>query len=172
MTDLIKTVVEYAPIAIEHPDDYEARANLMWASSWALNGFVAAGVEQDVSCHAMEHELSAFYDITHGLGLAILTPRWLTYVLDEDTAPQIKKLGVDVFGTDVSLSDAEGAKAAIDALSDFFFNTLGLQSTLTEIGIDDSNFPLMAQKACAGGTLHGYKPLVPKDVEAIYRMCL
>lgn len=172
MTDLIKTVVEYAPIAIDHPDDYEARANLMWASSWALNGFVAAGVEQDVSCHAMEHELSAFYDITHGLGLAILTPRWLTYVLDEDTAPQIKKLGVDVFGTDVSLSDTEGAKAAIDALSDFFFNTLGLQSTLTEIGIDDSNFPLMAQKACAGGTLHGYKPLVPKDVEAIYRMCL
>ena len=76
MTELIKTVVKYAPIALETPDDYEARANLMWASSRALNGFVAAGIEQDVSCHLMEHELSAFYDITHGLGLAILTPRW------------------------------------------------------------------------------------------------
>lgn len=172
MTDLFRTVVTYAPIAIEHPDDYDARANLMWASSWALNGFVAAGVEQDVSCHAMEHELSAFYDITHGLGLAILTPRWLTYVLGEDTAPQIKKFGVDVFGTDASLSDMDGAKAAIDALSNFFFNTLGLQSTLTEIGIDDSNFSLMAEKACAGGTIRGYKPLTPADVEAIYRMCL
>lgn len=172
MTDLIKTVVKYAPVALKHPDDYEARANLMWASSWALNGFVAAGVEQDVSCHAMEHELSAFYDITHGLGLAILTPRWLKYVLDEDTAPQIKKFGVDVFGTDSSLSDMDGANAAIEALSDFFFNTLGLKSTLTEIGIDDGNFAVMAQKACAGGTLHGFKPLTPKDVEAIYRMCL
>lgn len=172
MTDLIKTVVKYAPVALKHPDDYEARANLMWTSSWALNGFVAAGVEQDVSCHAMEHELSAFYDITHGLGLAILTPRWLKYVLDEDTAPQIKKFGVDVFGTDSSLSDMDGANAAIEALSDFFFNTLGLKSTLTEIGIDDGNFAVMAQKACAGGTLHGFKPLTPKDVEAIYRMCL
>lgn len=172
MTDLIKTVVKYAPVALKHPDDYEARANLMWASSWALNGFVAAGVEQDVSCHAMEHELSAFYDITHGLGLAILTPRWLKYVLDEDTAPQIKKFGVDVFGTDSSLSDMDGANAAIEALSDFFFNTLGLKSTLTEIGIDDGNFAVMAEKACAGGTLHGFKPLTPKDVEAIYRMCL
>ena len=127
MTDLIKTVVKYAPVALKHPDDYEARANLMWASSWALNGFVAAGVEQDVSCHAMEHELSAFYDITHGLGLAILTPRWLKYLLDEDTAPQIKKFGVDVFGTDSSLSDMDGANAAIEALSDFFFNTLGFK---------------------------------------------
>ncbi len=172
MTDLIKTVVKYAPVALKHPDDYEARANLMWASSWALNGFVAAGVEQDVSCHAMEHELSAFYDITHGLGLAILTPRWLKYLLDEDTAPQIKKFGVDVFGTDSSLSDMDGANAAIEALSDFFFNTLGLKSTLTEIGIDDGNFAVMAEKACAGGTLHGFKPLTPKDVEAIYRMCL
>lgn len=172
MTDLIKTVVKYAPIALESPDNYQARANLMWASSWALNGFVAAGIDQDVSCHMMEHELSAFYDITHGLGLAILTPRWLKYVLDTHTAPQIKKFGVDIFGIDPSLSDMDGANAAIDALSDFFFHTLGLKSTLTELGIDDSNFSVMAQKACAGGTLHGFKPLTPKDVEAIYRMCL
>ena len=172
MTDLIRTVVKYAPIALETPDNYEARANLMWASSWALNGFVAAGIDQDVSCHMMEHELSAFYDITHGLGLAILTPRWLKYVLDADTAPQIKKFGVDIFGINHSLSDTDGANAAIDALSNFFFHTLGLKSTLTELGIDDSNFSVMAQKACGGGTLHGFKPLTPKDVEAIFRMCL
>lgn len=172
MTDLLKTVVKYAPIAIERPTDYDARANLMWASSWALNGFIAAGVEQDVSCHAMEHELSAFYDITHGLGLAILTPRWLKYVLDADTAPQIKKFGEDVFDVDRSLSDMDGANAAIDTLSEFFFNTLGLKSTLTEIGIDDSKFSVMAKKACGDGILHGFKPLTPKDVETIYRMCL
>ncbi len=65
----------------------------------------------------------------------------------------------------------DGANAAIDALSDFF-HTLGLQSTLTELGIDDSNFSVMAQKACGGGTLQGFKTLTPKDVKAIFRMCL
>ena len=71
----MKTIIKYAPVAMEKPDDYEARANLMWTSSWAINGFVNGGKQQAWSCHPMEHELSAIYDITHGLGLAILTPR-------------------------------------------------------------------------------------------------
>ena len=82
---MIKTVMKYAPIALEQPDNYEARANLMWTSSWAINGFAGAMQRSGWSCHPMEHELSAFYDITHGLGLAILTPRWMRYILDEDT---------------------------------------------------------------------------------------
>jgi len=172
MEDVLKTVIKYAPLALKEPENYEARANLMWASSWALNRFLETGVSQAASCHAMEHELSAFYDITHGLGLAILTPRWMEYILDESTAPQFKKFGVNVFGIDESLSDMEGAKRAIEVLSDFFFNTLGLQSTLSEIGIDDKNFKLMAQKACRGGVLKGYKHLTPQDVENIFRMCL
>lgn len=65
-----------------------------------------------------------------------------------------------------------GAEAAIGALSDFLYNKLGLASTLTEIGIDDRDFARMAEKACAGGVLHGFTDLTPKDVEAIYRMCL
>lgn len=172
MEEVIKTVVKYAPIAVKEPKNYEARANLMWASSWALNGFLQAGVLQAPSCHAMEHELSAFYDITHGLGLAILTPRWMEYILDDSTAPQFKKFGVNVFGIDASLSDMEGAKQAISCLSDFLFKELGLQSTLTEIGIDDKNFKVMAKKACGGDVLHGFKPLTPEDVENIFRMCL
>ena len=88
MEGLIKTVIKYAPVAIKEPDNYEARANLMWASSWALNGFIGAEKQQAPSCHMMEHELSAYYDITHGLGLAILTPRWMEYILDETTAPK------------------------------------------------------------------------------------
>lgn len=170
--EVIKTVVKYAPIAINEPDNYEARANLMWASTWALNGFLGTGAMQAPSCHAMEHELSAYYDITHGLGLAILTPRWMKYILDEKTAPQFKKFGVNIFGVDDSLSDIDGAKAAIKALSDFYTNTLGLQSTLTELGIDDRNFKIMAEKACRNGELRGFKTLKPADVEAIFRMCL
>lgn len=172
MENVLKTVIKYAPLALKEPENYEARANLMWASSWALNRFLETGVSQVASCHAMEHELSAFYDITHGLGLAILTPRWMKYILDESTAPQFKKFGVNVFGIDESLSDMEGAKRAIEVLSDFFFKTLGLQSTLTAIGIDDKNFKLMAKKACKGDVLKGYKHLTPQDVENIFRMCL
>ena len=85
MEGLMKTVIRFAPIAMREPDNYEARANLMWASSWAINGFVNGGKHKAWSCHPMEHELSAFYDITHGLGLAILTPRWMEYCLDETT---------------------------------------------------------------------------------------
>ncbi len=172
MEDIIKTVVKFAPIALKEPQNYEARANLMWASSWALNGFLQSTAGQAASCHAMEHELSAYYDITHGLGLAILTPRWMEYILDESTAPQFKKFGVNVFGVDEGLSDMEGAKKAIAALSEFLFETLGLQRTLTEIGIDDSNFKAMAKNACAGSVIHGFKALTPEDVENIFRMCL
>lgn len=170
--EVLRTVVKYAPIAIEKPDDYEARANLMWASSWALNGFLYDGLQQDTVCHSMEHELSAFYDITHGHGLAILTPRWLGYILDEETAPRIKRFGVNVMGVDAGLSDMDGAKAAIKAMSEFYFDTLGLKSKLSDLGIDDSKFELMAKKACGNGTLHAFTDLTPKDVENIYRMCL
>ena len=72
---LMRTVIKNCPIALENPEDYDARANLMWASSLALNGLTGRGKQGVWSCHPMEHELSAFYDITHGIGLAILTPR-------------------------------------------------------------------------------------------------
>lgn len=170
--EVIRTVIKYAPIALEQPENYEARANLMWASSWALNRFLDNGIIQAPTCHMIEHELSAFYDITHGLGLAIITPRWMEYILDETTAPQIKKFGVNIFGVEDNLSDMDGAKETIHRLSDFLFKKLGLQSRLSEVGIDDRNFSIMAEKACAGGTLKGYKTLTPKDVEAIFRMCL
>lgn len=172
MEDLIRIVLKYTPIAINDPENYEARANLMWTSSWALNGFIGTGAVQAPSCHAMEHELSAYYDITHGLGLAILTPRWMEYILDEATAPHFKSFGINIFGIDESLSEIEGAKQAIEALSTFFFNTLGLKQTLSELGIDDKNFAAMAKNACGNGVMQGFKPLNAKDIEAIYRMCL
>lgn len=170
--EVIRTVVKFAPVAMKDPENYEARANLMWASSWALNGFLDNGISQAATCHMMEHELSAFYDITHGLGLAILTPRWMEYILDETTAPVFKKFGVNIFDVDGALPDMDGAREAIKRFSDFLYKELGLQSRLSDLGIDDSKFAVMAEKACAGGVLNGYKPLTPKDVEAIFRMCL
>ena len=121
----------------------------------------------------IEHELSAFYNITHGHGLAIVIPKWLTYILNEKTAPKIKRLGVNVFGIDASLSDMDGAKAAIEAMEKFFFGTLGLKSRLSDLGIDDKNFAAMAKKACgAKGKIESFTTLTPADIEAIFRMCL
>lgn len=172
MEGLMKTVIKYTPIAIKEPNNYEARANLMWASSWALNGFIGAGNMQSPCCHMIEHELSAHYDITHGLGLAIVTPRWMEYILDETTAPKFYQFGVNVFNIDKNLPTMEVAKKAIEMLSDFFFKTLGLQNTLTEIGIDDSKFELMSEKACRNGVMQGFKALRQQDVENILKMCL
>lgn len=172
MEGLIKTVIKFAPIAMKDPENYEARANLMWASSWAINGFINGGKRQEWSCHPMEHELSAVYDITHGLGLAILTPRWMEYCLDETTVSKYAQFGVNVFGIEETLPPMEIAQQSIQMLSDFFFNTLGLQSTLTEIGIGEENIEAMAKKACGDGVLEGFKPLVQEDIEKIYQMCL
>ena len=172
MEGMMKTIIKYAPIAMREPDNYEARANLMWTSSWAINGFIDGGKRQAWSCHPMEHEVSAIYDITHGLGLAIITPRWMEYCLDETNVDKYVQFGVNVFGIDKSLPKMEIAKKAIAALSDFLFNTLKLKRTFPEVGIDETNFAIMAKKSVNGGTLKGFKHLQQKDVEAIFRMCM
>lgn len=173
MESLIKTVIKFGPKALENPNDYEARANLMWASSWAINGFVSASSKASWTVHPIEHELSAFYDITHGLGLAILTPRWLEYVLNEETAHKFYDLGVNVFDIDKNLDKLEVGKIVIKKVYDFFFKDLGLDSNLRKIGIDDEHFDQMAKKACGdNGKIKGFVDLSPADVRKIYEMCL
>lgn len=172
MEGMMRTVIRFAPIALEKPDDYEARANLMWCASWAINGFINGGKAQEWSCHPMEHELSAFYDIAHGLGIAILTPRWMQYVLDESTAPKFYEFGVNVFGIDPKLTPMDAALLSIEKVKEFLFKTIGLPATLSEIGIGDTDFETMAQRACGDGILPSFKPLCKEDILAIYKMCL
>lgn len=172
MEGMLKTIIKYTPVAIQDPENYEARANLMWTSSWAINGFINGGKRLAWSCHPMEHELSAIYDITHGLGLAILTPRWLEYCLDETTVSKYVQFATNVFEVEASLPPMEIAREGIRRLSEFLFDTIGLQRTFTEVGIKEEDFPVMARKACGNGTLKGFKHLNQQDIEAIFRMCL
>ena len=172
MEGMLKTIVKYAPIAVAEPENYEARANLMWTSSWAINGFINGGKRKAWSCHPMEHELSAIYDITHGLGLAILTPRWMEYCLDETTVDKYVQYGVNVFGIDHKLDKMTIARESIRLTAEFLFDTLGLQRTFTEVGIKREDFALMAKKACRYGDIKGFKTLTPADVERIFEMCL
>lgn len=172
---LMKTVIEYSQKALANPDDYEARANLMWTSSWAINGFLGATSSSSRSCHPMEHELSAYYDITHGLGLAILTPRWMEYILDDENLEKFYEYGVNVFGIDKNLDKEEVAKKAIEETASFLYEGLGLDSKLSDIGIDETHFDEMAEGACkasSGDKISGYKDLFPEDVKKIYQMCL
>lgn len=172
MEGMFRTIIKYTPIAMKEPENYEARANLMWTSSWAINGFINGGANIAWSCHPMEHELSAYYDITHGLGLAILTPRWMEYCLNDKTVDRFIRFGKEVFGIDSNGDKFEIAKKTISAVKDFLFNKLELQSTLSEIGIDDTNFKIMSKKSVGGDVLHGFIDLRADDVEKIYRMCL
>lgn len=171
MEGMLKTIVKYAPVALREPENYEARANLMWTSSWAINGFINGGKRKAWSCHPMEHELSAVYDITHGLGLAILTPRWMEYCLDETNVDKYVQYGVNVFSVDASLDKMAIAKESIRLTAEFLFDTLGLQRTFTEVGIKREDYALMAKKACRYGDIKGFKTLTPTDVERIFEMC-
>lgn len=166
---LLKTAIKYGPIALAEPNNYEARANLMWTSSFAINGLLSDGAEVGWCVHPMEHELSAFYDITHGEGLAILTPVWMDFALSEATAPKFAEYGRNVWnlrGDD----DMEIAKQAIACTRDFF-KKMNLPSTLREVGIDETYFDIMAEKA-AQGSVGSYVPLSKENIVAIYKAAL
>lgn len=176
MESIMGTVVKYTPLALKEPDNYEARANLMWAAAWGCSAIADSfATGASMVLHFMEHELSAYYDVTHGHGLAILMPRWMEYVSkDETMAKLFHRFGVNVMGVDKSLGEAEGIKATIAALSHFLFDELGLKSRLSDLNIDDKHFDEMAEEACRlnGGTLQALVPLTAEDVVKIFKMCL
>jgi Uncharacterized oxidoreductases, Fe-dependent alcohol dehydrogenase family len=168
---LLKTCIKYGKIAVGDPGNYEARANLMWASSLAINGLISYGAGAAWSAHPMEHELSAFYDITHGVGLAILTPNWMKYVLNEKTVHKFVDYGVNVWGISPNLDKFEIANQAIQNTRDFF-SEIGIPATLREVGIGEEKLGIMAKKAATMGLENAFVPLDEKDVLAIYKASL
>lgn len=169
---LLETCIKYCPIALNEPRNYEARANLMWASTLALNGLIGVGKPGSWTCHPIEHELSAFYDITHGVGLAILTPRWMRYILNEKTVDKFVTYAKNVWHLPEMEDSFALANAAIDA-TEHFFKICGLPMTLSEMGIDETHFETMAEKAVRIGELaHAYVALNKEDVMNILKMCL
>ena len=120
----------------------------------------------------MEHALSAYYDITHGEGLAIITPHWMRHILSEKTLPRFVKYGVNVFGVDAALPPREIAEKAIQATHDFFAS-IGIPMTLREVGIDESRIDEMARHVVEGWDLeNAWVPLTADDVAAIFRASL
>ncbi|HAE91906.1 MAG TPA: NADH-dependent alcohol dehydrogenase [Tissierella sp.] len=170
---ILKTCIKYGGIAIDEPQNYEARANLMWASSLAINGLLGYGKDSLWSVHPLEHELSAYYDITHGVGLAILTPHWMEYVLDEDNLWKFVEYGINVWNIDSNFDDMKIAKLAIEKTSQFF-KSLGIPMSLKEVGIDEGKLEIMAKDVIEykEGPVGNFKPLDYKDVLSIYKKAL
>lgn len=182
---ILETCIHYCPIALQNPQDYAARANLMWASTLALNGLCGAGKAQSWSCHPIEHELSAFYDITHGVGLAIVTPSWMRHILNEKTVDRFVDFAINVWhlsATEVKagkvlISDPMEVKMAlanraIDKL-EHFFEKCGLSMSLSELGIGTEHMKEMSEAAVAHGNLaNAYVPLDAADVEEILTECI
>lgn len=141
---MLKTCIHYGPIAIAEPDNYEARANLMWTSTLALNGLLSTGRHTDWGVHEIEHVISALYDVTHGLGLAILIPYWMRHVLSERTAPKLAEYARRVW--DITEDDDFGAAMTGIARTAEFFRSLGLAGNLREIGVEESRLEEMADQ--------------------------
>jgi hypothetical protein len=163
-----RSLMANAKAAIANPEDYRARAEMMLCCTYGCNGILALGNSPSGwPCHAIEHALSAYYDITHGEGLAIITPRWMKYILSDRTVDRFVKYGVNVFGIDANLDKFEIANKAIDETYKFF-ESIGIPMHLKEVGIDDSRIGEMAHHIAVNeGLDKAYVPLLEEDLVKI-----
>lgn len=163
---ILLTLIENAPVVLKEPKNYNARANIMLAAAMALNNLISSGVNQDWATHGVEHEFSAIYDIPHGAGLAIITPRWMEAVFPQ----KVKKLahyGRRVWNLEGK--DPEVAKKAIKKTYDFFAS-LGIRMSLAEWNIDNSHFPKISKKLVTDKI--GETPLSKKQIDQVLVNCL
>ena len=162
-------------ILMENPNNYEARANIMWAGMMAHNNSCGVGRTQDWASHDIEHELSAMYDCAHGAGLAVVMPAVFTYNMKYDVM-RYAKVAERVWGCKMDEACPENtAKAGIEALRNFLCS-IGMPKNFEELGAKEEDIEHMAHSACYGngntGYVGGFVPLGQKDVEAIYRLML
>ncbi|MDR2759636.1 MAG: iron-containing alcohol dehydrogenase [Spirochaetaceae bacterium] len=149
--------------------DYDARAEIMWAGSLAHNNLLSTGRIGDWASHGIEHELSALYDIAHGAGLSIIFPAWIAYNIKEDT-PRLARFAAKVWGVDGAYYDYE--QAALEGVFRLknFFRSIGLPVSFADAKLPADRIPEMAKRTVRFGPVGMYKKLDAKDVEAIYRI--
>ena len=135
MISALRSLMTNVKIALEKPDDYAARSELMYVCSWGCNGILANGAGYSGwPMHSIEHALSAYFDITHGAGLAIITPRWMKEILSEKTVERFVALGTGLFAFEKTLPAMEMAEKVIDGFY-AFFASIGIPMHLGELGV-------------------------------------
>ena len=172
---LLMTMIHEAPKVMADPNDYQARANIMWAGMIAHNNCCGVGRQQDWASHDLEHELSALYDCAHGAGLAVVFPAWMEYNMNHDVM-RFAQVASRVWGCAMDFQNPEvTAKAGIQAFRSFL-RSIGMPQTLAELGGKEADIPRLAHMAAYGngndGTLGGFVVLQEADMANIYRLTL
>ena len=172
---LLLTMIHEGPRVIENPDNYEARANIMWAGMMAHNNSCGVGRSQDWNSHNIEHELSALYDCAHGAGLAVTMPAVFKYVYEHDVM-RFAKLAVRVWGCQMDYDDPE--RTALEGIRQLenFLKSIGMPLTFAELGAKDEDIPKLVEALCYGdgrdGSISGFVKLDAEDCTNIYKMML
>lgn len=180
---LLSAIIDQGRRVITYPDDYQARANIMWSATLAHNGLCGCGRREDWSSHFIEHELSAVYDVPHGAGLAVIMPAWMEYVArrkpDKVAQFATRVMGVETHIPDNDSDDLPGTfitrsrlDIALEGISRLrgFFSSIGMPSTMRQLGIADPDIPALvkALHLHKGDTFGAYIPLSATDTAAIY----
>lgn len=168
---LLKAIIEQAHTAVANPTDYQSHANIMWAGTLAHNGICGCGRVEDWVSHFMEHEISAVYGVTHGAGLAVVFPAWLSFMAEHAPAKPAQ-FARRVFGV-LERDDRAAAYEGISALK-AFYGSIGLPVSFGELGIANPDIPLLVKKLHEdkGIEIGGYFRLTQSDTFEIYKMML
>ena len=166
---VLKAIITEAPRVMAEPENYDARANIMWCGTLAHNGICGTGRQEDWVSHFMEHELSAVYGVTHGAGLAVMTPAWMTFMATHNPSKgaQFARRVMDVVNDDDTQAALEGI-ARLRA----FYASLGLPITLAQLGIENPDFDLLVHKLHEnkGEVIGGYYRLTATETRQIYEL--
>ena len=169
---LIRSLMRYASVVVSEPKDYDARAEVMWACKVAHDNTVGVGREQDWGSHMIEHELSAVYDVSHGAGLSVIFPAWMKYVYKKDIGRFIQ-FSMRVFDVEYRPENPDWTiLQGISRLSGFF-KSIGMPTTLRELGIEDNTHLGAMAKAAAdhsGGSVGRFAVLKENDIRQIYEI--
>ncbi len=159
---ILTTLVTEGPKALETPKDYDVRANLMWASTWALNGWIGCGVPEDWATHQIGHELTALYGLDHAQTLAIVLPGVMT-ILKEQKAEKILQLGQQVFGIYNNLSREERLDNTIKAVENFF-EEIQIKTHLSDYGLNKESIDKVCSKLQGRGWTLGEKSNITPEI--------
>jgi alcohol dehydrogenase YqhD (iron-dependent ADH family) len=167
----LKTIIRNVPIALEQSDNYDARAEVMWAGTVAHNDLLGTGRVGDWGSHMIEHEISGIYDVAHGAGLSVVFPAWMKYVYKHNL-DRFVQFAVRVWNVDMAFETPE--RVALEGIKrmEEFFKSIGLPIRMKELGITDNRFEEMASK-CTGNdawTVGSFVSLTKKDIVSIYEL--
>ncbi len=169
---VLLTVIKEAPKALANPNDYEARANIMWAGMVAHNDICGVGREQDWSTHQIEHELSALYDVAHGAGLAVMFPAWMKHVMHHDVM-RFAQFAVRVWGCEMDFQNPENTAKLGIAKFEQFLTSIGMPIRFSELGAKAEDIPTMLKVLGLGThTLGSFVKLTEEDVKKIYELAV